>query len=158
MPDVSFLDRHSSMRSAIRTTAGATGHSPHRQCAGSILEPAAEELYLEQALYQELRDKFLVLRVDAATGISFYDTADEQELPKVCQLAEHIASKGQKLGDVEQQMAQTQHQPLPMLILLRAMSNAVTRLGRRQEPVQAAWPHHAVCWLAISGRRFRSTL
>jgi ATPase family associated with various cellular activities (AAA) len=83
---------------------------------------------LEQTLYQELRDKFLVLRVDAASGIGFYDTADEQELLKVCQLAERIASKGQRLGDVEAQMAQTQHQPLPMLILLRGVSNAVTRL------------------------------
>jgi hypothetical protein len=83
---------------------------------------------LEQTLYQELRDKFLVLRVDAASGISFYDLADEQELLKVCQLAERIASKGQKLGDIEAQIAQTQHQPLPMLILLRGLCNAVIRL------------------------------
>jgi ATPase family associated with various cellular activities (AAA) len=83
---------------------------------------------LEQTLYQELRDKFLVLRVDAASGISFYHMDDEQELLKVCELSERIASGGQKLGDVEAQMAQTQHQPLPMLILLRAVSNAVTRL------------------------------
>jgi ATPase family associated with various cellular activities (AAA) len=83
---------------------------------------------LEQTLYQELKDKFLVLRVDAASGISFYDMADEQALVKVCQLADHIASNGQGLGDVQEKMAQTQHQPLPMLILLRGMSNAVTRL------------------------------
>jgi SpoVK/Ycf46/Vps4 family AAA+-type ATPase len=83
---------------------------------------------LEQTLYQELQDKFLVLRVDAASGISFYDIADEQELVKVCQLADRIASKGQGLGDVAEKMAQTQHQPLPMLILLRGISNAVTRL------------------------------
>src|ERR671925_473459 len=83
---------------------------------------------LEQTLYQELRDKFLVLRVDAASGISFYDTADEQELLKVCQLAERMASKGQRLGDVEAQLGQTQHQPLPMLILLRGLSSAVARL------------------------------
>jgi ATPase family associated with various cellular activities (AAA) len=83
---------------------------------------------LEQTLYQELRDKFLVLRVDAASGISFYHMDDEQELLKVCELSERIASGGQKVGDVEAQMAETQHQPLPMLILLRAVSNAVTRL------------------------------
>jgi ATPase family associated with various cellular activities (AAA) len=83
---------------------------------------------LEQTLYQELKDKFLVLRVDAASGISFYDMADEQELVKVCQLADRMASKGQGLGDVQERMAQTQHQPLPMLILLRGMNNAVTRL------------------------------
>src|SRR5262245_27332881 len=83
---------------------------------------------LEQTLYQELKDKFLVLRVDAASGISFYDLADEQELLKVCQLAERFASRGQRLGEIETQIAQTQHQPLPMLILLRGVSIAVTRL------------------------------
>ena len=50
---------------------------------------------LEQTLYQELNTKFLVLRVDAASGISFYDAVDEQELLKVCQLADRLASKGQ---------------------------------------------------------------
>jgi hypothetical protein len=83
---------------------------------------------LEQTLYQELKDKFLVLRVDAASGVSFYDAADAQELLRVCHLADRIASKGQLLGDIQEKIAQTQHQPLPMLILVRAMSHAVSRL------------------------------
>ena len=83
---------------------------------------------LEQTLYQELKDKFLVVRVDAATGISFYDAADEQMLQQVCRLADRVASAGQTLGDIQDKIAQTQHQPLPMLILLRALTNAVTRL------------------------------
>src|SRR5262245_35044490 len=83
---------------------------------------------LEQTLYRELSDKFLVLRVDAASGISFYDPADEQELLKVCESADRLASKGQRLGDLETHMAQSQHQPLPMLILLRGVSHAVIRL------------------------------
>ena len=83
---------------------------------------------LEQTLYQELNDKFLVLRVDAASGVSFYDAADEQELLKICHLADRIASKGQMLGDIQEKIAQTQHQPLPMLVLVRAMSQAVSRL------------------------------
>jgi hypothetical protein len=37
---------------------------------------------LEQTLYQELNDKFLVLRVDAASGVSFYDAPMRQELLK----------------------------------------------------------------------------
>ena len=53
---------------------------------------------LEQTLYQELNDKFLVLRVDAASGVSFYDTADEQELLKVCHLADRIARRGRGSG------------------------------------------------------------
>jgi hypothetical protein len=83
---------------------------------------------LEQTLYQELNDKFLMLRVDAASGVSFYDAADEQAFLKVCHLADRIAAKGQRLGDLQEKIAQTQHQPLPMLILVRAMSHAVTRL------------------------------
>jgi hypothetical protein len=117
----------------------AVGHSYNRRgkrvmlLTGNVLDqfwspPLRSFTPLEQTLYQELKDKFLVLRVDAASGIRFYDTADERELVKVCQLADRLASKGQGLGDVQEQIAQTQHQPLPMLILLREMSHAVTRL------------------------------
>src|SRR5262249_49075627 len=117
----------------------AVGHSYNRRgkrvilLTGNVLDqfwsPQLENFTpLEQTLYQELKEKFLVLRVDAASGLSFYDAVDEQELLKVCQLADHVASKGQGLGELEEKIAQTQHQPLPMLILLRGMSNAVTRL------------------------------
>jgi len=117
----------------------AVGHSYNRRgkrvllLTGNVLDqfwsPRLRSFTpLEQLLYQELKEKFLVLRVDAASGMSFYAAADEQELLKVCQAADRIASKGQGLGDVQEQMAQTQHQPLPMLILLRGVSNAVTRL------------------------------
>jgi hypothetical protein len=121
------------------TFIDAVGHSYNRRgkrvilLTGNVLDQfwspqLGSFTPLEQTLYQELKDKFLVLRVDAASGISFYDEADEQELVKVCQAADRIAPKGQGLGDVREKMAQTQHQPLPMLILLRGMSNAVTRL------------------------------
>lgn len=117
----------------------AVGHSYNRRgkrvilLTGNVLDqfwspPLGSCNSLEQTLYQELKTKFLVLRVDAASGISFYDAADEQEILNVCQLADRIAATGQALGDVPEKIAETQHQPLPMLILLRAMSNAVTRL------------------------------
>src|SRR5215813_10958707 len=60
---------------------------------------------LEQTLYQELNDKFLVLRVDAASGVSFYDAADEQALQRVCQLADRVASTGRTLGDIQDKIA-----------------------------------------------------
>jgi hypothetical protein len=83
---------------------------------------------LEQTLYQELKEKFLVLRVDAASGVGFYEASDEPKLLQLCRLADHLAPPGQGLGHVAEQLAQTQHQPLPMLILLRGVSNAMTRL------------------------------
>src|SRR5712691_4539588 len=117
----------------------AVGHSYNRRrkrvmlLTGNVLDqfwsPQLSSFTpLEQTLYQELNTKFLVLRVDAASGMSFYDAVDEQDLLKVCQLTDRLAARGQVLGDVQEKMAQTQHQPLPMLILLRGMSNAVTRL------------------------------
>jgi len=117
----------------------AVGHSYNRRgkrvilLTGNVLDqfwspPFGSFNPLEQTLYQELKEKFLVLRVDAASGMSFYDAVDAQELLKVCQLVDRLATRGQGLGDVQAQIAQTQHQPLPMLILLRGMSNAVTRL------------------------------
>ena len=82
--------------------SGQARHAPHWQC--SSISSGAHELgstLSRQTLYQELNDKFLVLRVDAASGVSFYDAADEQELLKVCHLADRIASKGQRLGDLQ---------------------------------------------------------
>src|SRR5262245_32274932 len=117
----------------------AIGHAYNRRgkrvmlLTGNVLDqfwslPLGSFTPLEQTLYQELKDKFFVLRVDAASGISFYDAVDERELTKVCRLADRIAPKGQGLGDLEEEIGQTQHQPLPMLILVRGLSNAVTRL------------------------------
>src|ERR671922_941755 len=94
----------------------AVGHSYNRRgkrvilLTGNVLDqfwsPRLRSFTpLEQTFYQELRDKFLVLRVDAASGISFYDSADEQELVNVCQLSDRIASSVQRLGDVEAQIA-----------------------------------------------------
>src|SRR5919108_4670987 len=88
------------------TFIDAVGHSYNRRgkrvilLTGNVLDQfwspqLGSFTPLEQTLYQELKTKFLVLRVDAASGMSFYDTGDEQELLKVCQLADHIATKGQ---------------------------------------------------------------
>src|SRR3989442_10447331 len=89
----------------------AVGHSYNRRGKGVILltgnvldqfwsSQLGNFTPLEQTLYQELKEKFLVLRVDAASGISFYDAADDRELVRVCQLADRLAAKGQGLGDV----------------------------------------------------------
>jgi hypothetical protein len=127
MPDEEFPDHHSSMRRHAYIDEEA-GHS----LTGNVDQFWSPRLGgftpLEQTLYQELKDKFLVVRVDAATGVSFYDAADEQALQRVCQLADRVASTGRTLGDIQDKIARTQYEPLPMLILLRAITNAVTRL------------------------------
>ena len=94
-----FLDLRLSMRSAIRTTVVASG-SCSSLAMSSISSGARGSALclLEQTLYQELNDKFLMLRVDAASGVSFYDTADEQELLQVCHLADRITRRGRGSG------------------------------------------------------------
>lgn len=95
---------------------------------------------LEQLLYQELREKFLVVRVDAATGIAFYSDADRAELLMLCAQYDQIASDTQKLGDVEGLIAGNRHSPLPTLVLLRDLSEALTKLiaGRSAGTTRAA--------------------
>jgi hypothetical protein len=83
---------------------------------------------LEQTLYQELLREFLVVRVDAATGMDFYDRADRDELVRRCALADVTAAKGQALGNVAAAIEDNRHQPLPTLVLLRAVADAIHRL------------------------------
>jgi hypothetical protein len=89
---------------------------------------AARFLPLEQCVYQELSRDFLVLRLDAASGLDFYDRADRDELLRLCALADLTASKGQGLGNVAQLIDGNRHQPLPTLVLLRAIGDALHRL------------------------------
>lgn len=83
-----------------------------------------EFLPLEQSLYQELSGKFTVLRVDAASGISFYSEDDERAVVTACQIADKMPSSREKVGDVRQEIRRNQHQPLPTLVLLRDISDA----------------------------------
>ena len=83
---------------------------------------------LEQCLYQELSREFLVLRVDAATGIDFYDRAERDELARLCALADVTAAKGQALGNVAGMIDQNRHQPLPTLVLLKSIADAIHRV------------------------------
>jgi ATPase family associated with various cellular activities (AAA) len=89
---------------------------------------AARFLQLEQCIYQELSREFLVLRVDAASGIDFYDRADREELMRLCALADLTASKGQALGNVAQMIESNRHETLPTLVLLRAIGDALHRV------------------------------
>src|SRR5436190_20013036 len=72
---------------------------------GNVLDSFASAaasafLPLEQAIYREWQPKFLVLRMDMATGVSFYDDADREALVGVCRRWDAIASEAQRIGDV----------------------------------------------------------
>ena len=111
-------------------------------------ERVAAFIPLEQALYQELSEKFTIVRVDAATGISFYDDRDEAELKRVCELADSTASESQKLGDVKAMIGRSRHEPLPALVLLKSIADGFSRV--RRVPKAMAKPLGAVLQFAGS--------
>jgi len=85
-------------------------------------------LPLEQTIYQQWKQKFLVLRMDMATGVSFYDEAERQEIVRVCHLWDTIASESQRIGDVVELIDRNRFEPLPTLVLLQRLSDAVIKL------------------------------
>ena len=93
-------------------------------------ERVGEFIPLEQVLYQELSRKFTIVRVDTATGISFYDDRDDTELKRVCELADSTASQSEKLGDVKVLIGRSRHGPLPALVLLQNIADGFTRVRR----------------------------
>ena len=95
----------------------------------SFASPSAKGfLPLEQAIYREWQGKFLVLHMDMATGVSFYDDADRQELIAVCRRWDAIASDAQRIGDVTAAIEHVRYEPLPALVLLQRLSDAVLKL------------------------------
>jgi hypothetical protein len=105
---------------------------------------------LEQALYRELAEAFLIVRIDAAAGISFYDDRDGRELQRVCTLGDTTAPAGAAIGDVAAAIAANRHEPLPTLVLLRAIIEAVTRVRRAPEESRRTKPLCAIVQFAGS--------
>jgi hypothetical protein len=108
---------------------------------GNVLDSFASPtagafLPLEQVLYREWQAKFLVLRVDMATGIGFYDDADRQELIAMCRRWNAIAPEPQRIGDVDALIDRNRYEPLPTLVLLQRLSDAVLKL-RAADPALA---------------------
>ena len=83
---------------------------------------------LEQLLYQDLQKNFLVIRMDAAGGIGFYDRNEKDELLKICDMGDSIADVEAKLGNVKELLDTGRHQPLPALELLQGISESIYRL------------------------------
>lgn len=100
---------------------------------GNVLDSFASAaarvfLPLEQTIYREWQSKFLVLRMDMATGVSFYDDADREALVGVCRRWDAIASEPQRIGDVSALIEHHRYDPLPTLVLLQRLSDAVLKL------------------------------
>lgn len=94
-------------------------------------------LELEQTLFQTLRSGFIVQRLDISTGLGVFDNRDLDTLAQHVREADAITvSADEKIGDLKKQIGSTRHSPLPALVLLREMLDALVRLRRADTAVK----------------------
>jgi hypothetical protein len=90
-------------------------------------------LSLEQTLNSELEDKFNLVRMDIATGISFYDRETEEEVTRICESTDGYYTPAGRIEALKGMIDQSKHSPLSALVLLQGMGEAFVRV-RRLEP------------------------
>jgi hypothetical protein len=88
---------------------------------------------LEQILNLELQDKFNLVRMDIATGISFYDQETEEEVTRICESTDGYYTPAGRIEALKRMIDRSKHSPLSALVLLQGMGEAFVRI-RRLEP------------------------
>lgn len=93
-------------------------------------------LPIEQSMFQEWREKFHVIRLDISTGIGFYnEDADMKAMQKALALSE-ASQEGTKSPDLRALLRETRHSPLPALVALSDILEAVHRARSTQPSVK----------------------
>jgi len=101
---------------------------------GLFYSPEAENfLSLEQILNVELQDKFNLVRMDIATGITFYDSHTDDEVTRVCESTDGYYTPAGRIEALRNMIHSSKHSPLSALVLLQGMGEAFVRV-RRLEP------------------------
>ena len=90
-------------------------------------------LALEQILNSELKSKFNIVRMDIATGISFYNEETEEETIRICESTDGYYTPSTRITALKRMIADSKHHPLSALVLLSGMVEAFVRI-RRLEP------------------------
>ncbi len=91
-------------------------------------EHASDFFPAELAIHRELGEKFNVVRMDMATGISFFDPETEEEIAEVWELVgsleiEKPRAERQATG-LKRIVADNKYNPLPNLVLLNGLAEA----------------------------------
>jgi hypothetical protein len=93
----------------------------------------ANYVSLEQILQAEIKDKFLLLRVDIATGIGFFDEPSKQEITRICESTDGYYVPVNRISALQDLIQKSKHSPLSALVLLKGIAEAFGRV-RRLEP------------------------
>jgi len=92
---------------------------------------------LERTLYQELSPNFTVIRFDCATGIGFFDDAEQKTLAKAVSEADALVlDKSAKMGSFESNVKATSIDPLAALVLLADTLKGVNAVRLNEKKVK----------------------
>lgn len=95
--------------------------------------PSGGFVSLEQALNSELRDKFNVIRMDIARGLSFYEREADDEVTRICESTDGHYTPIVRIKALKNMIKSSLHSPLEALVLLHGMGEAFVRV-RKLEP------------------------
>jgi len=87
----------------------------------------------EATLVDSMSDKFNMVRMDIAGGISFYTKRTELEIVRICESSDGVKVPKARRAQLENLIESSRHQPLPALVLLRGIQEAFQRV-RAEEP------------------------
>ena len=88
---------------------------------------------LEQIINTELKEKFNILRLDIALGISFYDKKTENETIRICESTDGYYTPNKRITALKKMISDSRHHPLSALVLISGMVEAFARV-RKLEP------------------------
>lgn len=104
---------------------------------GLFASPAADDFVsLEEVLCAELAEKFNIVRMDIASGVTFYDDATEKEVIRICESKDGIEVPAARRQLMESMIGRSRHSPLQALVLMRSMTEATARVRGLGETVQ----------------------
>lgn len=126
-------------KNVILVTGDVHGLFPGRSKSGEMIFYT-----IEQALRAALEEKFTLVRMDMATGISFYDDKSKEVLGAVGASNDAAVGTRPKVTDLEAQIDRNRHNPLPTLVLLESLAQDIGRLravGQSIKPLAVILQH-----------------
>ncbi|MCP4655813.1 MAG: hypothetical protein GY856_10385, partial [bacterium] len=91
---------------------------------------------LEELLRAELGEKFNLVRMDVATGVTFYDPATEKEVIRICESTDGVEVPASRRRLMKELIERSRHNPLSALVLLRGMAEACARVRAAGESIR----------------------
>ncbi len=91
---------------------------------------------LEEAIRAELGDKFNLVRIDIASGVTFFDAETEQEVIRISESTDGTKVPESRRRLMKELIRSSKHNPLSALVLLRGIADAFHRAREEGETIR----------------------